>query len=113
MPKMDFNWQDGGFGQTFAYGGRPRLGIQAQDTEDGKGVKVTDVDEDGTGAKAGVKTNDIITHVNDMETNSADEIAKIVRDSKDKPSVKFRVIRNGKTENLEVRIPRKLKTAEL
>jgi serine protease Do len=92
---------------------RPRLGLSIQDTEDGKGVKVTEVDEDGTGAKAGVKTDDIITHVNEIETNSADEIAKIVRDSKDKPSVKFRVIRNGKTENLEVRIPRKLKTAEL
>jgi serine protease Do len=92
---------------------RPRLGLSIQDTEDGKGVKVTEVEEEGTGAKAGIKTDDIITHVNEMETNSADEVAKIVRENKDKASVKFRVIRNGKTENLEVKIPRKLKTAEL
>jgi serine protease Do len=103
------------FGQTFRgmIDSRPRLGLSIQDTEDGKGVKVTEVEEDGTGAKAGIKTDDIITHVNEMETNSADEVAKIVRENKDKASVKFRVIRNGRTENLEVRIPRKLKTAEL
>jgi serine protease Do len=103
------------FGQTFRtlIDSRPRLGLSIQDTEDGKGVKVTEVEEEGTGAKAGIKTDDIITHVNEMETNSADEVAKIVRENKDKASVKFRVIRNGKTENLEVRIPRKLKTAEL
>jgi serine protease Do len=103
------------FGQGFRslVENRPRLGLSIQDTEDGKGVKVTDVEEDGTGAKAGVKADDIITHVNEMETNSADEVAKIVRENRDKTSIKFRVIRNGKTENLEVRIPRKLKTAEL
>lgn len=115
MAPMEMTTPPMDFGQGFRalVEGRPRLGLSIQDTEDGKGVKVTDVDEDGTGAKAGVKTNDIITHVNDVETNSADEIAKIVRENKDKTSIKFRVIRNGKTENLEVRIPRKLKTAEL
>jgi serine protease Do len=114
METMDMAPMD--FGQTFrglVAEGRPRLGLSIQDTEDGKGVKVTEVEEEGTGAKAGIKTDDIITHVNDMETNSADEVAKIVRENKDKASVKFKVIRNGKTENLEVRIPRKLKTAEL
>jgi serine protease Do len=92
---------------------RPRLGLSIQDTEDGKGVKVTDVEEDGNGAKAGIKQNDIITHVNDAEVNSADDISRIVRENKDKTSIHFRVNRNGKTENIEVRIPRKLKTAEL
>jgi serine protease Do len=92
---------------------RPRLGLSIQDTEDGKGVKVTDVEEDGNGAKAGIKENDIITHVNDTEVNTADEISRIVRDNKDKTSIRFKVNRNGKTENIEVRIPRKLKTAEL
>ncbi len=45
--------------------------------------------------------------------NSADEIAKLMKESKDKVSVKVRLLRKGKTENVEVKIPRKLKTADL
>ena len=92
---------------------RPKLGVSIQDTEDGKGVKVTEVDEDGNAAKAGVKKDDIITHINDKEVNSADEIARLVRENKEKLSMRFKVNRNGKTENLEVKMPRTLKTAEL
>ena len=65
---------------------QPRLGLSVQDTDDGKGVKVIDVDEESNAAKAGVKENDIITHVNDKEVNSADEVAKLVRENKDKPN---------------------------
>jgi serine protease Do len=45
--------------------------------------------------------------------NSADEVAKIVKESKDKTSVMIKLTRNGKTQNIEVKIPRKLKTADL
>jgi len=101
-------------GQYYAFGdNRPRLGLSVQDTEDGKGVKVTDVDEEGSAEKAGIKENDIILSVNDKEVNSADEVAKIVRDSKDKPSVMLKIKRDNKTQNIEVKIPRKLKTADL
>ncbi|HEY2722102.1 MAG TPA: PDZ domain-containing protein [Chitinophagaceae bacterium] len=101
-------------GQYYAFGeNRPRLGLSVQDTEDGKGVKVVDVDEDGSGQKAGVKEDDIIVAVNDKEVNSADEVAKIVRDNKDKPSVMLKIKRDNKTQNIEVKIPRKLKTEDL
>jgi hypothetical protein len=36
-----------------------------------------------------------------------------VRENKDKVSIKLKVNRNGKTENIEVKMPRKLKTADL
>lgn len=98
---------------AMGFGGAPRLGLSVQDTEDGKGVKVLDVDEDSNAAKAGVKENDIITHVNDEAVNSADEIAKKVRASKDRASFQLKVLRNGKTQNIEVKTPRKLKTADL
>jgi serine protease Do len=99
----------------FAYGmsGGPKLGLSVQDTEDGKGVKVVEVDEDSNAAKAGVKENDIITHINDEAVNSADEIARKVRAGRDKASLQFKVLRNGKTQNIEVKTPRKLKTADL
>jgi serine protease Do len=105
-----------GTGEAFSWnwsGGSSKLGMAVQDTEDGKGVKVLEVDEEGTASKAGIKEEDIITEVDGKEVNSADEIAKIVRDSKTKVSVKMKLQRKGKTENIEVKIPRKLKTADL
>lgn len=93
--------------------GAPRLGLSVQDTEDGKGVKVIEVDEDGNASKAGIKEDDIITEVDGKATNSTDEVAQIIKDGKDKGSVKVKLLRNGKTENIEVKIPRKLKTTNL
>ena len=99
---------------NFYYGGsQPRLGLAVQDTEDGKGVKVLSVTEDSNAAKAGLKKDDVITHINGEEVESADEVSRMVRDSRSEPSVKMKVLRNGKTQDIEVRIPRKLKTANL
>ena len=102
------------FGQTWNWaGGSPRLGLSVQDTEDGKGVKVIDADDEGNGAKAGIKEDDIITHFNDKEVNSADELAKLVKENKDKSSFQLKIKRDGKTQNIEVKMPKKLKTADL
>jgi serine protease Do len=101
-------------GQNWYWSGSsPRLGLSVQDTDEGKGVKVIEVDDDSNAAKAGVKEGDIITHFNDKEVNSADEVAKLVKESKDKPSVQLKVKRDGKTQNIEVKMPRRLKTADL
>ena len=101
-------------GQTWSWtGGAPRLGLSVQDTDDGKGVKVLEVDEESNAAKAGLKENDIITNFNDKEVNSADEVAKLVKENKDKPSINLKIKRDGKSQNIEVKMPRKLKTADL
>lgn len=101
-------------GQYYSfYDNRPKLGLSVQDTEDGKGVKVIDVDDEGNGQKAGVKEDDIIIAINDKPVNSADEVARIVRENRDKSSIMLKVKRGGKTQNIEVRMPRKLKTADL
>ncbi|MDB5197564.1 MAG: hypothetical protein JWP88_1935 [Flaviaesturariibacter sp.] len=97
---------------TFSFGG-PKLGLSIQDTEDSKGAKVTDVDEESNAAKAGIKENDIITHINDKEVTSADEVSRAVRENKDKGPLRFQITRDGKSQNIEVRFPRKLKTADL
>jgi serine protease Do len=124
MPNMDFNMIVPKTevhpkikiapGQYYSFSdNRPKLGLSVQDTEDGKGVKVIDVDDEGNGKKAGVKENDIITAINDKVVNSADEVARIVRESRDKPSLMLKIKRAGKIQNIEVRMPRKLKTADL
>lgn len=93
--------------------GTPKLGLSVQDTDDGKGVKVIDVDDESNAAKAGLKENDIVTHFNDKEVNSADEVAKLVRENKDKPTFSLKIKRDGKAQSIEVKVPRKLKTADL
>jgi serine protease Do len=74
---------------------------------------VIEVDDESNAAKAGLKENDIITSFNDKAVNSADEVAKLVKESKDKPTINLKITRNGKAQNIEVKMPRKLKTADL
>ena len=95
------------------YGGQPRLGMSIQDTEDGKGVKVLRVTDDSNAEKAGLEEGDIITHISDKAVNSADEVSKLVKENKDKTSFTMKVLRDGKSRNLEVRTPRRLKTTSL
>ena len=113
LPNFDFNWDHDGSAPRI-YGVRgPRLGIKAQDTEDGKGVKVLEVEDESVAEKAGVKEDDIITEFNGKAVNSADELAEAARAAKDKPSVTVKLLRDGKTQTLELKTPKKLKTANL
>ncbi len=113
MPNFNFNWDENERGPHIIYGGRPRLGIKAQDTEDGKGVKVLDVDDESIAGKAGIKEDDIITEFNGKTVNSADELAEAARDSREKPSVTVKLTRDGKSQTVELKTPKKLKTANL
>lgn len=112
-PNQDFDFDFDRFNQVFSHGGRPRIGIKAQDTEDGQGVKVIDVDEGSAADKSGIKEDDIITEFDGKAVNSADALAEASRDSKDKSSVKIKINREGKSQTIDVKIPRKLKTANL
>lgn len=117
--KEDFG--NNNFGQNFpgvsgvytTSGSRPKLGMSVQDTDDGKGVKVLEVHNEGTAHKAGIKEGDIVTQIDDKAVNSADEISKLMKEKKDQPVVKFQVTRNGKQQTIDVKIPRKLKTVDM
>ncbi|HXB08345.1 MAG TPA: PDZ domain-containing protein [Puia sp.] len=93
-----------------------RLGIHAQDTEDGKGVKVLEVDDETAAAKAGILEGDIITRFDGQEVNSATKLAELARASREdktKTAIKVNLLRAGKAMEVEVKVPRKLKTADL
>ena len=94
-------------------GGSPKLGIKAQDTEEGKGVKVLDVQDASNAQKAGIKEGDIITEFDGKSVNGAMELSDAARNAKDKSSIKVKVNRGGKSQELEIKIPKKLKTANL
>jgi serine protease Do len=100
-------------GHPLFYDAKPRLGIKAQETEDGKGVKVLTVESESPAEKAGIKQDDVITEFDGKKTNSADELAAAARESRDKSSVKVTFNRNGKSQTAEIKTPKKLKTADL
>ncbi len=101
-------------GQNWTWtGGSPKLGLSVQDTDDGKGVKVIEVDEDSNAAKAGVKENDVISEVDGKAVNSTDDMVKMLKESKDKNSIQLKLQRAGKTQNIEVKMPKKIKTADI
>lgn len=99
--------------RLYTAGRGPKLGMSVQDTDEGKGVKVLDVDDEGTAYKAGVKEGDIILMVDDKAVNSADEISKLMREKKEQNSVRMQINRSGKTQTLDVKIPKKIKTVDL
>ncbi len=94
-------------------GSTPKLGLSVQDTDEGTGVKVIDVDKDSNAEKAGIKKDDIITDVDNTVIKGTDDIVKTLKASKEKGSVLFKLKRNGKTQSIEVRMPKKIKTADL
>jgi serine protease Do len=91
----------------------PKIGIKAQDSEEGKGVNVLEVTEGSAAEKAGLKKGDLITRYDGDDVNSANELVQQVRESRNKSTVKVSILRNGKSQELTIKIPRKLRTAEL
>lgn len=102
------------FGQNWSWaGGSPKLGLSVQDTDDSKGVKVIEVDEESNAAKAGIKEEDMITEVDGKAVNNTDDMVKLIKESREKTSVMIKLQRSGKTQNIEVKMPKKIKTADL
>ncbi len=93
--------------------GRPKLGIKAQDLEEGKGAKVLDVDHESPAAKAGIQEGDIITGFDGKDVDNASVLADLARETAGRSSVKINVTRDGKNREIEVKVPKKLKTADL
>lgn len=104
------NW---GNGYSFSWNNKPRLGLQVQETEDSKGVKVLDVDEDEPAGKAGIKEDDIITAINGKTITSLDIVKDAMKDVKDGDTLKFDILRDGKAQTVNVKFPKELKTTDL
>ena len=93
--------------------GKPRIGMQIQDVEDGKGVKVKDVDEDSPASKAGIKEGDVITQVNGKNVSGVDDLRSEIKDLKGGDAVKLSYQRDGKNQTVEIKLPKRLKSANL
>jgi len=92
---------------------KPRLGLRIQDTEESKGVKVLDVEAESPAATAGIKADDIITEIAGVKVTNTDEAREQLRENSEKSSYTIKALRGGTEMSFPVKIPKKLKTANL
>ncbi|SHL84228.1 serine protease Do [Chitinophaga jiangningensis] len=122
MPSPDrnrggfFNFQGPEMNDNFSFrrgGSNLRLGLQVEDTEDGKGAKVSDVEEGSAAEKAGFQNDDIVTEFGGTAVKSARDVANAYRFNQQKANITAKVIRNGASQTLEVKIPKKINKVNL
>ena len=117
MPNMDL-LENGSMDNYFDFNGgllpkHQKLGIKIQDTEDGNGVKVLEVDMDSPADKSGLKKDDIVTEVGGKKINNTDEARDQLHENQEKAAYSIKAKRNGTEMNFDIKIPKKLKTAHL
>lgn len=124
-PNIDFNDlmrqlpnQNGG-NRNFRFYGNPgfesngpRIGIRIQDLDKGDGVKILDVDKGSDADKAGLKSGDIVKEINGQPANGTDQASRLIRANR-KPSLDFKINRNGKSQSITVTQSARIKTADL
>lgn len=92
---------------------QPKLGIKAQDAEDGKGVNILEVEDSSAAFKSGLRKGDIIVQFDGTDVNSTNELVDQMDEARHKPVIKVKILRAGVSQDIDIKIPRKLKTAEL
>lgn len=90
-----------------------KLGLKIQDTEEGKGAKVLDVDKDSPAENAGLKKDDIVTEIGGQKVSNTDEVREQLHENMDKSTYNIKANRNGNAMSFDIKIPKKLKTANL
>ena len=95
------------------YGNKPSLGLKIEDTKEGNGIKVLEVQPGSPADKAGIKVDDIITKINGEKTDNVDEARSRLLQSDNKNEYKIGAKRNNKEMNFEVHIPKNLKSIKI
>lgn len=108
VPGMDWNYE------VFS-GGRPRLGIDAEDLSgqfgtyfgapDGEGVLVREVNAGSAAEKAGVKSGDVIISLNGDRIRSLGDLREKLAGKREDKTVKLGVLRNKSEVSLTVELP--------
>jgi serine protease Do len=92
---------------------RPKIGLKIQDVEEGSGVKVLGTEEESPAEKAGLKKDDIITEINGKVVKNTDDARELLKPEENKNNYTIKAKRNGTAMSFDVKIPKKLKTADL
>jgi serine protease Do len=102
-------------GETFDFimNDGPKLGIGIEDVSEGTGAKVVEVTEGSAAAKAGITKNDVITAVDGAAINDVAALQAKVEILKAGDAITIKLTREGKTKEVTVKIPKKLKKANI
>ncbi len=90
-----------------------KLGLKIQDTEEGDGVKVLTAEKDSPAEKAGLQKDDIVTEIGGVKINNTDDAREQLMENAEKSAYNIKAKRNGAAMNFDIKIPKKLKTANL
>ncbi len=90
----------------------PSIGLQVQDTEDESGVKVLKVEPNGAAEKAGVKAGDLITAINSDKVTDVSSTLDEMRKNTNNEYI-LEIVRDGKPITIKVKVPKKLRKADL
>lgn len=120
--RFDFRGDDGGDEErrgprNFSWDDRRendvKLGLSVQDTEDGNGAVVLAVAPGSAAEKAGFKPKDVITSLAGTSISSTRDVTNAYRENKNKGTVDVQVKRDGKSQTLQVKVPKRLHKADL
>ena len=111
MP-LDMSKMGENFGQ-FLFDDGPKMGISIEDLTEGSGAKVLDVTEGSPAAKAGIAKNDIITSVDGSSICDVATLQEKASDLKAGDAITLKLTRDGKTKEVTVKIPKKVKKANI
>lgn len=110
MPSMDLGGE-----MALLPGGRPRLGIDAEDiggqlgsffgAPDGEGILVRSVNSGSPAEKAGLKAGDVITSFNGERVRSLGDLRQKLASQNDAKTAKIGVLRNKNEVTLSVELP--------
>jgi len=102
-------------GETFAlaFNDGPKIGISIEDLTEGPGAKVLEVTEGSPAAKAGIAKNDIITSVDGSSICDVATLQERAIDLKAGDTIALKLTRDGKSKEVTVKIPKKVKKANI
>jgi len=102
-------------GETFAFAlnDGPKIGISIEDLTEGAGAKVLEVTEGSPAAKAGITKNDIITSVDGSYICDVAKLQEKATGLKAGDTISFKLTRDGKSKDVSVKIPKKVKKANI
>ena len=111
MP-LDMSKMGENFGQ-FMFDDGPKMGISIEDLTEGPGAKVLEVTEGSPAAKAGIAKNDIITSVDGSSICDVATLQEKASDLKAGDAITLKLTRDGKSKEVTVKIPKKVKKANI
>jgi membrane-associated protease RseP (regulator of RpoE activity) len=102
-------------GEAFAlaFNEGPKIGISIEDLTEGSGAKVLEVTEGSPAAKAGIVKNDIITSIDGSSICDVATLQEKASDLKAGDAITLKLTRDGKTKEVTVKIPKKVKKANI